>query len=286
MPESESLNSILEQVFIYDDYRAFLRDFFEEQKKLKSFFSHRYFTKKSGLSSPSFVLDIIKGKYNLTMKTLPRMLKGLGLRGKKARYFEYLVWFNQSREAAEKEAYRRKMSEIRKTSRFFNLGKKHWKYFEDHTYALIRELAAYAPGRSPGELGALCIPPVPERRVREILHDLCDMGLLVARPEGGYDQSAPALSTKSAPPSLTRAYRHRILQMGIRASEIMSPGQRYCAHTTLSMSEKSFREAMAILDEAREKIINLALNDERVEQVTCLVLQHFPFTKNFGGEKT
>lgn len=285
MPESDSLNSILEQVFIYDDYRAFLRDFFEEQKRLKAFFSHRYFTKKSGLSSPSFVLDIIKGKYNLTMKTLPRMLKGLGLRGKKARYFEYLVWFNQSREAAEKEAYRRKMSEIRKTSRFFALGKKHLKYLEDHTYALIRELAAYAPGRSPAELGALCLPPLPARRVEEILRDLCDMELLVARPSGGYEQSAPALSTQSAPPALSRAYRHRILQMGIRASETMGADQRYCAHTTLSLSEQSFKEAVAILDEAREKIINLALNDERVEQVSCLVLQHFPFTKKFGGDQ-
>lgn len=284
MPASRSPNSVPEQIFIYDDYRVFLKDYFEEQKRLKACFSHRYFVEKAGLSSPSFVLDILNGRYNLTMKTLPRILKGLGLKGKKARYFENLVWFNQARKEAEKEAYRRKLWEIRKTSRFFNLGMKHWKYFEDHTYALIRELAAYAPKRSPRELGALCIPPIPEQRVTEILAELCEMGLLIARPDGRYEQSTPALSTRTAPASLSRAYRHRILRMGIRAAETMSAQQRYCAHTTLSMSRTSFTEAMAILDEARERIINLALNDTEVEKVTCLILQHFPFTEDFTGD--
>jgi hypothetical protein len=64
----------------------------------------------------------------------------------------------------------------------------------------------------------------------------------------------------------------------------MTAEQRYCAHTTLSMSKKSFTEAMAILDEARERIINLALNDQEVEKVTCLILQHFPFTEDFTGK--
>jgi uncharacterized protein (TIGR02147 family) len=284
MPASGSLNSVPEQIFIYDDYRLFLKDYFEEQKRLKSCFSHRYFVEKAGLSSPSFVLDILNGRYNLTMKTLPRILKGLGLNGKKARYFENLVWFNQTRKEAEKEAYRRKLSALRKTSRFYSLGMKHWKYFEDHSYALIRELAAYAPNRSPRELGAICVPPIPAHRVKEILAELCEMGLLIARPDGGYEQSRPALSTKTAPASLSRAYRHRILRMGIRAAEAMTAEQRYCAHTTLSMSKKSFTEAMAILDEARERIINLALNDQEVEKVTCLILQHFPFTEDFTGK--
>jgi hypothetical protein len=63
----------------------------------------------------------------------------------------------------------------------------------------------------------------------------------------------------------------------------MGPNERYCAHSTLSMSKASYREAIKILDEAREKIVSLALQDKNVEQVYEVILQQFPLSKDFKG---
>ena len=38
----------LEHLFDYDDFRKFMQDYFDEQKKMRAVFSHRFFAAKAG----------------------------------------------------------------------------------------------------------------------------------------------------------------------------------------------------------------------------------------------
>lgn len=281
-PESHP-NDVLRKLYFYSDYRSFLQDYFQEQKRLKEHFSHRFFARKAGLSSPSMILDVLKGRYNLTIRTLPRIVAGLGLKGKNARFFENLVWFNQSKDAVRKEHYYRQMVQLRVSAKFYRLHKDQYAYFEHFSYAVIRELAVYSNWAGDfRKLGAMVEPPVNAATAEKALDVLVKCGLLARKPDGSFEQSDPALTFEDVPSAVKKPYRRMFLQLGMDAAERLGPDKRYCAHTLLSMSRESYQEAVSILDEAREKIMALALNDGKVEQVYELILQHYPLSKVIG----
>lgn len=270
-------------VFEYDDYRQFLKDYFNQQKKLRASFSHRFFAQRAGLSSPSFYLDVVKGKFNLTMKTLPRMIKGLKLQGKAARFFENLVWFNQTKDTSEREKYFQKIVALRKSSKLFRLNKKHYSYFNHYYYAIIRELAVFSDWNNDiKKLASMLNPPISPHEAQNALDCLLDLGLLIKTKRGKYEQQQAGITTSQIPVSILKAARRDFIELSKRASDTMGPDKRYIAHTTLSMSKKSLKKATQIMDEARAKIVELALNDDKVEQVQELIFQLFPVSSEIG----
>ena len=69
------MEKVIEHLFDYDDYRRFLEDYFEEQKSLKPVFSHRFFAAKAGFSSSSYCLNVIRGRFNLSIKSIDKLAK-------------------------------------------------------------------------------------------------------------------------------------------------------------------------------------------------------------------
>ena len=64
---AKSSKQILEMIFEYDDYRIFLKDFFNAKKQEKPSFSQRYFAKKVGFNAHNFCTLVIEGKRNLSI---------------------------------------------------------------------------------------------------------------------------------------------------------------------------------------------------------------------------
>ncbi len=75
----------------YTCYRAFLRDFFEYKKSLRSGFSYRQFATLVGLKSPNYLQLVIQEKRNLTETTGRRLAEALKLNAKEVNYFEALI---------------------------------------------------------------------------------------------------------------------------------------------------------------------------------------------------
>ena len=42
-------------IFEYQNYRLYLKDYYQEQKSTKKYFSYRYFSKKAGINAPAFL---------------------------------------------------------------------------------------------------------------------------------------------------------------------------------------------------------------------------------------
>lgn len=101
------------EIFNYNNYREYLRDFFEEKKSQKSQFSHRVFAKKAGLASAAHLGLVIKNQRNLTLETIEKFSKGLGLKGREKEYFRQLVLFNQTQSPEEKMKHLDRLKRIR-----------------------------------------------------------------------------------------------------------------------------------------------------------------------------
>ncbi len=274
-------NKILEKIYEYENYRDFLKDFFEEQKRLRTTFSYRWFARKAGLSSPSLCVDVVKGRVNLTLKTLPKITKGLGLRGRTASFFRNLVLYNQARDENSREEHLYQLVRIRKGSQLYRLRQSQFAYFDNWYYPVVRELVVYCEWNDDyAVLAKKVYPPITESQAREAVDALLSLGLVVRNEDGTWEQSREGLSTEGVPYPIQKNTRRDLLKLGLAAGDVLGPDSRYIAHATLSMSEKSYREAVRIYDEARKRIVDLALNDPEVEKVYEAMMLMFPLSEN------
>ena len=83
-------------IYEYLDYRAYLRDLFEEKKANVRGFSYRSFCRKAGIVNPSFLKLVIEDKRNLTPASIMKFAKGFGLKRHEAEFLHNMVMFNQS----------------------------------------------------------------------------------------------------------------------------------------------------------------------------------------------
>jgi uncharacterized protein (TIGR02147 family) len=80
-----------EQLFNTSNYRVFLELALHIRKMKNPHFSHTVFVQKSGFASRSFPGDVIRGNKNITLRSLTKVIFGLGLTGVLSRYFTLLV---------------------------------------------------------------------------------------------------------------------------------------------------------------------------------------------------
>jgi uncharacterized protein (TIGR02147 family) len=111
------------------DYRSFLAAVISERKKISAF-GYADIARLGGLKSRSFPRDVVLGKKRITLTSLSKVIKGLGLTADLAEYFRVLV-------EIEEEDCRTKNFDVSKLQQLkVNLQKR---IFARNTIALDRE---------------------------------------------------------------------------------------------------------------------------------------------------
>ena len=274
----------LEHLFDYDDFRKFLQDYFEEQKKMRAVFSHRFFAAKAGFSSSSYCLNVIRGRFNLTPKSIEKIAKAMDFEPLQKAYFEALVQYNQAQQVDERDQAWEQILQIRKQIEFTHITTREQAYFSKWYYPVIRELAADSQWHGDYRILARSLTPqITTEEAREAVKNLLEWGLLKKEGER-YERVSQMLDAAEIPPIALRKIRREYIQHAIGAVESMPKDERFAAFTTLAMSESSYNYAVDVLEEARKKIIARAANDLDVERVYEMMLVAFPMSKKIGKE--
>ena len=274
----------LEHLFDYDDFRKFMQDYFDEQKKLRAVFSHRFFAAKAGFSSSSYCLNVIRGRFNLTPKSIEKISKAMDLEPLQKAYFEALVQYNQAQQVNERDQAWEQILQIRRQIEFTHVTTREQAYFSKWYYPVIRELAVESDWNGDFRVLARSLTPqITTEEAREAVKNLLEWGLLKKDGER-YERVSQMLDAAEIPPIALRKIRREYIQHAIGAVESMPKDERFAAFTTLAMSEKSYNYAVEVLEEARKKIIARAANDLDVERVYEMMLVAFPMSKKVGTE--
>lgn len=275
----------LEHLFDYDDFRKFMQDYFEEQKKMRSVFSHRFFAAKAGFSSSSYCLNVIRGRFNLTPKSIEKISKAMDFEPLQKEYFEALVQYNQAQQVDERDQAWKQILQIRKQIEFTHITTREQAYFSKWYYPVIRELAADTQWHDDYRVLARSLTPqITTEEARDAVKNLLEWGLLRKFDDDRYVQTSQMLDAAEIPPIALRQIRREYIQHAIGAVESMPKDERFAAFTTLAMSESSYNYAVEVLEEARKKIIARASNDTNVERVYEMMLVAFPMSKKVGKE--
>ena len=275
----------LEHLFDYDDFRKFLQDYFEEQKKMRAVFSHRFFAAKAGFSSSSYCLNVIRGRFNLTPKSIEKIAKAMDFEPLQKAYFEALVQYNQAQQVDERENAWEQILQIRKQIEFTHVTTREQAYFSKWYYPVVRELAASSDWNGDYRVLARSITPqITTDEARDAVKNLLEWGLLRQLDDGRFEETSQMLDATEIPPMALRQIRREYIQHAIGAVESMPKNERFAAFTTLAMSENSYNYAVEVMEEARKKIIARASNDLNVERVYEMMFVAFPMSKKIGKE--
>lgn len=279
----------LERLFDYDDFRKFLQDYFEEQKKMRAVFSHRFFAANAGFSSSSYCLNVIRGRFNLTQKSIEKIAKAMEFEPLQKSYFEALVQYNQAHQVDERENAWEQILQIRKQLEFSHITTREQVYFSKWYYPIVRELAVSSNWNGDYmTLARLVEPQITTEEAREAIKNLQEMGIIrqvdADNGEVRFEETAQMLDATRIPPMALRQIRREYMQHAIGAVESKPKQERFAAFTTLAMSESSYDYAVEVLEEARKKIITRAANDPNVERVYEMMLVAFPMSKKVSKE--
>ena len=266
-------------IYEYEDYRSYLRDFFSTQKASNKGFTHRYFAKMAGFSSSSFCLHVMDGRKNLSEESIQKLIIAIGLEGKAARYFEALIHYNQEKMLYNRELYFSQLNKIRGSTKFYRVNKRQFILYSEWYFSVIRELAVYSDWNGDFQrLGNMVVPPLSAEKAKKAVETLIDVGLLIKNDDGTLRQNSLVVSAQTAPAFVVNKLKKDFLFKALEAEERFRKPAKYSSSATLSMSMRSFEKAKVMIDEVRQSLLTMAMNDREVEQVFQVNFQMFPLS--------
>ena len=269
----------------YQDYHAFLNDFYEERKRTSAF-SWREFAKIAGFASPSYLKMVCEGKTNLSKVTMGRVAQAMGLVGHEVTYFETMVKFGNAKKDSVKMEYFKEMQDMARNHKVRIIDKDAFEYYSSWKNPVVRELAPMMPGAMPGEIAGACCQEVSALEVRKSLQFLERAGFLRQTSENTYEQTEKdVMGSKEGLPLAIRSMHREMGNLAVDSLDRFTASERNITGITMGVNRETYEKIVAELDACRKRITAMvdACND--ITQVYRLNLQLFPLSKEVANDK-
>lgn len=269
----------MKPIIDYIDFRQYMLDYYEDRKR-RSAFSWREFSKITGFSSSSYMKVVCDGKSKLSRLGVERVADAMGLTGFEKEYFRAMVKYGQAEsEDAKKSAYE-SMLAIAKDHKVRVLQGDLFEFYDSWRNPVIRELAPLMPGATPGEIAKKCYPEVSAAEVRQSLDFLSKTGLLKKSIDGQLEQAETSVTGTPDATRLALRGMHRQMSKLATPALDLPREERNFSGVTMGISKDTYERIVKELDECRRKVIAIASEDKNIDQVYRLNLQLFPLTRN------
>ncbi|WP_295861284.1 TIGR02147 family protein [uncultured Fibrobacter sp.] len=269
----------MKPIIDYIDFRQYMLDYYEDRKR-RSAFSWREFSKITGFSSSSYMKVVCDGKSKLSRLGVERVADAMGLTGFEKEFFRAMVKYGQAEdEGAKKSAYE-SMLAIAKDHKVRVLQGDLFEFYDSWRNPVIRELAPLMPGATPGEIAKKCYPEVSAAEVRQSLDFLSRTGLLKKSIDGQLEQAETSVTGTPDATRLALRGMHRQMSKLATPALDLPREERNFSGVTMGISKDTYERIVKELDECRRKVIAIASEDKNIDQVYRLNLQLFPLTRN------
>lgn len=270
-------------VFEFQNYREYLRDYYNEQKNLKKNFSYRTFSKKAGIATSSFLFHVIEGKRNLTKTSVVKISTAIGHDREEADFFENLVFFNQAQTIAEKTLYYGRLIEIRKPIDIALVPKNRYEYYGSWYHSVIRELITLIDFKDDfDQLGAFLIPPIRGSEAKKSVSLLQKLGFIERDKDGIYHQTQRLINSKvgAREAFIIEKFQMEMLQVALKAYDFTPVHKRMTLSTTFSISTETFDLFKLRLRELQRQFLEISRLDHNPSAVYQLTVNLFPISRS------
>ncbi len=270
-------------IFEYQNFRTYLKDYYSEQKSVKKNFSYRYFSEKAGVNTPSFLYYIIENKRNLTKSSIIKISQAIGHSREEADYFENLVFFNQAETINEKTYYYSRLIEVRRPLDVQKIESDRYEYYAKWYHSVVREVVTFFDFKDDfGKLGSFLVPVISAREAKDSVRLLERLGFIERDERGLYHQTSNLVLGRPAPVEAFEIERFQLemLQMAMKAYEGIPIKNRMSTSTTFSVSTKTFELFKLRIREMQRDLMEIARVDDTQEQTFQITVNLFPVSRN------
>jgi len=269
-------------LFTHQNYRTYLKEFYNENKaKLKNF-SYKSFSQKAGIAAPSFLFYVIEGKRNLTKATIMKISQAVGHTPEEAAYFENLVFFNQASSITEKTVYYTRLLEIRRPIDIAVVDKDRYDFYSAWYHSVIREVVTIFDFQDDfDKLGAFIIPPVKGAEARKSIALLERLGFIEKDEQGLYHQTQSLLKVRvsGVDSFVIEKFQMEMLTVAMKAYDSVPVSERMSKSSTFSISEETFELFKMRVRELYSQLLEMARIDDKPSQVYQVTMNLFPISK-------
>lgn len=276
-------------IFAYSDYRVFLTDYYKAKKRDLPGFTFDVLAKRGGFSSASFPKLVIDGKRNLTNESTEKMIVGLRLKPKAARYFKILVDFNQAELLEDKVAFLKKIDAFRKKNSPEHILPDEYDYLKKWYHPVIREMTELPTFKEDPEwIGKRLVGKVGLGEISLSLEFLIKSGFLQRDNHGKLFKKDKTLATgkvsdKSIHAAIAKNFHLNMISHAKEAVDKLPKEQRNVSNVIFSLSKESYQAALERINQLNLEILELAKSDKHVEDVYGLNINLFPLTQDKGS---
>jgi uncharacterized protein (TIGR02147 family) len=270
-------------VFEYQNYREYLRAYYNDQKATKKSFSYRSFSKKANINTSSFLFHVIQGKKNCTKNSIVKISNAIGHNKEESEYFENLVFFNQAESITEKTYYYSRLIEVRRPLAIENVERDRYEYYSKWYHSVIREVVTFFDFH--GDfllLGRFLIPSITEREARDSIQLLERLGFIERDKEGLYHQTSNLIAAKPGIPDsfIIQKFQLEMLSVAMKAYDEIPLQGRISTSTTFSVSEKTFELLKLRTREFQREVMEIAKIDNEQNRAYQISVNLFPVSKS------
>jgi len=292
----------------FTDVAEYLERMVDYLRASSSRFSYRHFSKEAGFSSPNVLQLAAQGKRRVSLASIPKFAKGLGLDDREAEAFDLLVRIERTRSDDERARLQIQLKQCAETDATD---------FDDHQYDAyapenwfwipLREMVSMQGFREdPAWIARRLNPQVSAQAVREAIEGLIRLGFLTRDADSVLRQSQPHITTGSVARKrqAVRTWHKKMLELGARALDIFPVAHppasvpaawkgphfvgpptkpaapRTMTAMTLRLNARELREAVELFAQTRARLRELegTDGDEAEREVYHFMLLGFPVT--------
>jgi uncharacterized protein (TIGR02147 family) len=273
-------------IFTFTDYRKFLASYYEEKKTGTPSFSYHNFALKAGFTSKSAVLNVIRGRKNLSKASGLQLAEAMGLDKREAAYFEALVSFNQARNFKERAFSFERLNAVRPQSAEASSAKRlrqdQFEFYAKWYHVVIRSLIDAAPFKGDyRRLASLVYPAITPRQARDSVELLQRLGLAEKADDGSFRVTDNVLTTGPDVTSLAvQRFHLETMELAAQALQRLAAEERNISGLTLGISKEAYGRILDVIRECQQKIMDIAEKDRKADGVYQLNFHFFPVSRH------
>jgi uncharacterized protein (TIGR02147 family) len=267
-------------VFDYLDYRFYLRDFYEAQKKGKVYFSYRYISGKVGLDA-GYLVKILQGKLHVPEKYIDAFCALCKFSKKENAYFRALINFNKAKSESQIKVHFEKLLTFKSPEKQ-RLDKFQYEYYRKWYYTAIRSLIGIVRFSGDNDsLSRMLTPPVSPREVKKAVALLEKLGLIRKNASGAFTLTDTFVTTGASWRSLAiKDFQRETIRLAAESLDRHNREDRDISTVTVAVNKKDLAELKARIAEFRDAILKLAENSSDPDGVFQLNVQLFPMAQS------
>lgn len=275
---------LTKNIFDYNNFREFLKDYYDDQKLHRTGFTYARFSERAGIQSPNYYKLVMDGQKKLTPSNLVKFSLALKLEDGEKDFFEALVQFNQAATQTEREYFFDRLKRLREQKsgvlskriveeyEFESISS--WTY---HAVMLLTGLKSFR--ESPRWISKKLFGLISESEVVAILARLEAIGLLVRDKKGRLGQSHKRIKTR---PELKRQsaqiFYEGLLGRAARSLSIDGGEAREFGAYMVGLSPRQVPELKKKVREFMNDLNEWALENDDPEQIYAMVFGGFPLS--------